>query len=860
MVEYHDCREDKPLCRLPIIVDERWGKCAVRNPQVMGARGDEVSNQRRSIITTEQQYDVFLIGDNPGPNEDRFDLPFAGDSAKILCDFIKKAGFDLSKVYITNQVKCRTPKNRNAASAEKKACSHHLIYEFEKYKPKLVILLGNETLQLFNLNKEGGMRKIHGKVYTRKAKFLPDSPDFIVIPTYGPGYFVQREESQLQRRVLDDYVTAFHVLKSGSTDTKAHYVSKYKLCETVADVEEMAAEIKANGMFAWDTESPNAQHWRVPCILMQFSIGQDKNWLVPFYRHDPNSDGDWKLRPQFSNEDREKVHKTIASFFEDEDIVKCAHYAHYDINVIRRTIGCEVKGWVWDTMIVHRLLKEDPPHDLEYLADTAYGTSDYSAELHKIVGKGKKLKCTYDNIPDEILHPYGSNDVELCYRLMQDFYVQLEAKPNLMNYYTDEVVEAIYNFADMEYVGQAIDTAVTNEMIGELGTEIEQILLDCRSYTSVNFNPGAPAQVATELIRMGHGDKIKANDTASGYSTSKHILEEIDRQEVPFVGLIVDYRNRVKMRSTYAQKVIEASDYDGRARFSFKPFGTVTGRASAKVVHQIPKINEKKIKAGKSVYRDMFIEDAGFQYYYFDFSQIELYVFALLCGEQKLLDELATGDPHRAAAAAAMLVAEAMVSDYNRSHVGKPVGFGSLYGSGGYQLSKGVYENPITGKMEVIGERAYEFVKNYKRKYVNIAAYMDQVPEEARWNNCIVTSVFGLERHLPALNSQDDGKRGHAEREAINFVAQSAASSIMTRTMNIIRVTLKEYNIGLDEVRPLNTVHDSGAYGVRNELVEWFDTIVRMIASRPIEQLKDHCFKVKAGWGRSWCRSELDAH
>ena len=861
MSEYYNCNPKecgKPLCRLPEIINDYKLLPIVQNPQVMGARGDEVKAGRRKIDLKKNQFDVFVIGDYPGRREDRENLPFTGPVAKILCEFLQKANFDLSKVYITNQVKCTTP-NRKATAGEKQACTRHLQYEFEKYQPKVVILLGNETLKLFNLDKEGGMRKIHGKIFTKPAKFLEESPDFIVIPTYGPGYFVQREEPKLQRRVLDDYVLAFHAAFSDLTTSKPHYVSKFKLCETIADVEEMTAAIKANGVFSWDTESPNSQWWKMPLITAQFSIGKDKNWVLPFYRHDP--DGiDWKLRPQWTAAERLKVNSLLSSFFSDEEVTKVAHYAHYDINVIRKHVGCEVNGWVWDTMIVHRLLKEDPPHDLEYLADTHYGTGDYSHELHQVTGKGKKLKATYDNVPDHILHPYGSNDVELCYRLNEEFYGELCRKPHLLDFYREEVAEAIYNFADIEWVGQTIDVDVTKEILVDLDKEIDELLLKCRELSTPNFNPGSHDQVAKELVKMGHADKIRAPKKAKGYKTDKATLEEIDREEVPFVGLIVDYRNRDKMRSTYAMNILESVHTDGRGRFSFKPFGTVGGRASAKIVHQIPKNDKKRTERGQHQYRDMFIEDPGYVYYYFDFSQIELWVFALIAGEEKLLEKLRTGDPHRAAAAACMQVPEEMVSDFNRTEVGKRVGFGTIYGSEGHKLTKSVYENPRTGKIEVLGDRAYEFVENYMNEFTCIRDFISDTPDFARANNCTMQSVFGLERRLPQLKSKEDGKRKHAEREMVNFLAQSPASSVMMRTMNIVRRVLKEYNIPLTDVRPVNTVHDSGAYGVRVELVEWLDQTVRTIASRPIPELKNHEFKIKAGWGPSWASAEGNSH
>jgi hypothetical protein len=55
------------------------------------------------------------------------------------------------------------------------------------------------------------------------------------------------------------------------------------------------------------------------------------------------------------------------------------------------------------------------------------------------------------------------------------------------------------------------------------------------------------------------------------------------------------------------------------------------------------------------------------------------------------------------------------------------------------------------------------------------------------------------------------------------------------------------------------TVHDSGAWEVRDEHVDWFVPTLEKLASRPIEQFGGFQFTMKVGVGNSWTEAELAA-
>ena len=99
-------------------------------------------------------YDMFIVGEAPGKNEDILGIPFVGKSGQILKDSLNKN--NLFEYYITNIVKCRPNNNRDPTALEISNCTPYLISEILEYKPKIILSLGRKSTEslynLFNLD------------------------------------------------------------------------------------------------------------------------------------------------------------------------------------------------------------------------------------------------------------------------------------------------------------------------------------------------------------------------------------------------------------------------------------------------------------------------------------------------------------------------------------------------------------------------------------------------------------------------------------------------------------------------------------------------------------------------------------
>ena len=87
--------------------------------------------------------DLMLVGEAPGFDEDNEGLPFVGKAGMLLDKILAAIGLNrFERVYISNILKCRPPKNRDPLPSEIEKCIPYLKKQIKIVKPKLIIALG----------------------------------------------------------------------------------------------------------------------------------------------------------------------------------------------------------------------------------------------------------------------------------------------------------------------------------------------------------------------------------------------------------------------------------------------------------------------------------------------------------------------------------------------------------------------------------------------------------------------------------------------------------------------------------------------------------------------------------------------
>lgn len=87
---------------------------------------------------------AFIVGEAPGATEDAKQLPFVGQSGRVLMSLMELAGLSDKDCWITNTVKFRPPGNRTPNLAEIMHAQPELRREFRAVgSPRFLIAVGN---------------------------------------------------------------------------------------------------------------------------------------------------------------------------------------------------------------------------------------------------------------------------------------------------------------------------------------------------------------------------------------------------------------------------------------------------------------------------------------------------------------------------------------------------------------------------------------------------------------------------------------------------------------------------------------------------------------------------------------------
>ncbi len=331
--------------------------------------------------------------------------------------------------------------------------------------------------------------------------------------------------------------------------------------------------------------------------------------------------------------------------------------------------------------------------------------------------------------------------------------------------------------ADMETEGFRVDREVLRELGRAWSAQAEALQEEIYTLTGVRgFNLNSPQQLSRVLFEelgLKHGKK-----TSRGYATDADTLEGL-REEHPAVGKILEYRQVVKLNSTYAEALIEKTDADGRIHSVFDQTGTVTGRISSSEpnLQNIPVRTEQ----GREI-RRAFIPAEGWVLTDADYSQIELRILAHLSGDEAMTDAFRRGQDIHARTAAEVygVPLEDVTPAMRRS--AKAVNFGLVYGISEFGLAR----NLGIGRWE-----AHDFIARYFEKYPGVHRYMEESVAKG-YRDGYTETVLGRRRPLPELKSPNGNMRSFGERVAMNAPVQGSAADIIKLAMVRVHGELKQ--------------------------------------------------------------------
>ena len=320
---------------------------------------------------------------------------------------------------------------------------------------------------------------------------------------------------------------------------------------------------------------------------------------------------------------------------------------------------------------------------------------------------------------------------------------------------------------EMEHNGVAADRAMLKEFGVKLSGKIEELRRKVFELAGTEFNINSPKQLGEllfEKLALPSGKKTK-----SGYSTDIEVLAAL-RDKHPVVPAVMEFRQLMKLKSTYVDGLLSEIAPDGRIHTSFNMMATATGRLSSAEpnLQNIP----VRTELGAEI-RRMFVAEPGNVLIDADYSQIELRLLAHISGDEVMRNAFRNGfDIHTVTASQVFGVQPDAVTPEMRRRA-KAVNFGIVYGISRFALAE---------DLGVSRKEADDYMNQYFATYSGVKRYMDEIVKTARKQGYVAT-IMGRRRYLPELESPVFNIRAFGERVALNAPIQGSSADIIKLAM-----------------------------------------------------------------------------
>ena len=409
----------------------------------------------------------------------------------------------------------------------------------------------------------------------------------------------------------------------------------------------------------------------------------------------------------------------------------------------------------------------------------SYYLNEECPSLESIIGKGKS-KLRLSDINTEELAIFASTQAIAIKSLAVVLLKKILEYGQDDLYYNIELPLAEV-LAFMEVKGFYVDVEGLKQFSAELNARIETLTAEIYELAGEPFNVNSFKQLGVilfEKLGLKSGKKTK-----SGYSTDIDALEGL-RQKHPIIEKIIEYRQYMKLKSTYADGLATLVNPEtGRIHTTLNQAVTATGRISSTEpnLQNIP----VKLELGREIRRLFTPQEEGFVLLGADYSQIELRVLAHIAEDAEMIEAFRQNlDIHTATAAKVFGVPESEVTPAMRRKA-KAVNFGIVYGIGEFSLSKDI---------GVTVREARAYIENYLSKYKGVHKYMSDAVKQGRETGTSVT-IMNRRRSLPEINSPNHNIRSFGERVAMNTPIQGSAADIIKIAMVRVYRELKRQNL-----------------------------------------------------------------
>ena len=548
---------------------------------------------------------ITFCGESPGYNEDREKKGFVGGSGNVLWRMARPAGIHPDKVNRTNVVKRRPandtfgcfyhdPKERTRPTEELIFWQALAIKEIEKYRPNVLVAVGDETLKLFT--GRAGISKWRGSILESNV-----IPGLKVIPIMHPAWIMRMNwewfyvgiedlkkvaaESVSRERVLREPEPKFVIGPNLNQAMEA-------LCEIQSNPDEewnIDIETRGDTITCFGISIPGVRpDWAI-CIPIQTTTGP--------YWSEVEEAAIWKALNIAFMSNRNCLNQNLA----------------YDIDYFLSDYRIEPSGFSFDPMIAQKFAYPEFDKGLDFTASIYT-----SIEYYKDEGKTWKKR-----VPDRKVWLYNCKDVWVTPRVTKTIRKNLSDMGQLENYY-----KLAHRFIPIALEMQRNRLRISPSWKETLTKVLENERLTvhnklCSSLGVADINVKSSPQVQKVLyeeLRL----PVKHKRGTEKVSTEENIIKELrstlpqDSQAFQILNDIIKERH---LRTRISNYINIELDSDGHWPFQVLINNDKTGRWESK---KSPKWRGSKAGHIPKVMRLMFEPPEGRIFVQRDLSQAEV--------------------------------------------------------------------------------------------------------------------------------------------------------------------------------------------------------------------------------------------
>lgn len=756
-----------------------------------------------------------------------------------LVEYFAKVGMDAETFMWASAVKCITW-SQEASKGDQKACSPYLRDEFKFVNPRWVITFGSEAW--FAASGWADVTKHRGKLYDVAEG------DGEIFPTISPGA-VSRSPGMMGGFMADLSYFARLVATNGVvTSVPFHSNAGHRTTVDTKDaLRSMLTAVRTAWAASFDVETTIGSEFdseaRVVSIAITITRTPDMDtahtYEVPLWHPDSPWLAKWNT----------VLHHVVSA------LAKCprriAHNAKFDTKWLRRfgqsPATPNLLTPTFDTIIAAALLDENRPKGLKPLAQMLLGAEPWAIDIH-----GAKVDWWLQHPLSDILEYNGLDTwhtLRLYFRLKGD----LGKDPRLARLFTHLMMPLIQELVSVEQRGVYVDSgrlitnwAMIQDELMAMNDQLREWVPETNPFIKIRKRDNV---MVHDGVNFGPSNFLKwwlyeylelpiIKRTATGEpSTAEDVMATLAEMH-PAAKILLDRVPLSKYDTAFFAPWSQQLDDNSRMHSTFKPWGTVTGRLSSgkedaeKVTSkaQTRGVNLQQVPRDKRL-RGVFGAAPGYVFVEFDYSQVELRVAAMLAKERTMLHLYNTGqDIHMAMAMRMTGKPKLDVTSEERKRA-KAVNFGFLYGMGWAKFIATAWSNY---SLRVNEDEARAFRKAFFNQFPGLIPWHAQQRRLAHKYKRVVTPM-GRIRHLPDIDSPDDGVRSEAERQAINSPVQGFASDMAA--LSLVHTARRFRKLGL-RAYPIGAVHDAVNFEIhRDDAPTALPIIKHTMENLPLERL-----------------------